>query len=149
MATRAEKTETPNKPQKPKHSFSGPAGWTQVTAENCLNFWQIGENRTVQGILLGMHERKGDQKGFYYQLELTEPCSDVIVPAGNGADFVPGSLEPGDLINVDARSAISNLAQYANDNPGGYEVCVWADENIKIKGNRTFWRMKAFVNARS
>ena len=139
MAPKDTKTQSAETPKPPK-------GWSKVSADDCLNFFKPAPGAVITGTLLGLYERKGEQEGQYFQIKLTEECTSCVVPTGNGKDFEPGTCKAGDIVNLDYRASLDKLAQYATDTPGVYDIWVLCKDKIKIKGNRTFWKMDAFIS---
>ncbi len=138
--TKNEKETTVNSQPDIGGDSSLPTGFNAVTPQGEGNraWFKCEVGAVCQGRLIGRFQRK-DSKGAYYQIKLSQTCKAV---QGKGDASKTIELEPGDIINVDERSAISSLQPYA-DSDGIFDVYIQALEKIKLDGGKTFWRMNA------
>ena len=126
--------------------FQMPDDYQLVTPmEGEQKWWKPEEGAVVYGRLLGRFPRR-DGDGGYYQIRLEKYSKGTLPPVraimGKGDDAVTVTCEIGDIVNMDERSSIANLAPPAMSD-GVFNVLIHCIEKVKISGGRTYWRMTA------
>ena len=127
-------------------AFQMPDDYQLVTPmEGEQKWWKPEVGGVVFGRLLGRFPRR-DGDGAYYQIRLERYGKGKLPPVraitGKGDDAQTIVVAEGDIINMDERSSIANLAPQAMSD-GVYNVLIHCLEKVKISGGRTYWRMTA------
>jgi hypothetical protein len=124
--------------------FEMPDDYQLVTPmEGDQLWWKPAEGAVVHGRILGRFERKGGDGGAFYQIKVEKlKGRDTLVKAisGKGDEAKTIDVTPGQVINVDERSAIANLAPLA-ESDGVFNMLLHCHGKVKISGGKTFWRM--------
>lgn len=126
--------------------FQMPDDFQLVTPmEGEQKWWKPEVGAVVFGRILGRFPRR-DGDGAFYQIRVEKYGKGKMQPVraitGKGDEAKTITVEAGDIINMDERSSIANLAPQAMSD-GIYDVLIHCLEKVKITGNRTYWRMTA------
>lgn len=126
--------------------FQMPDDFQLVTPmEGEQKWWKPEVGGVVFGRLLGRFPRR-DGDGAYYQIRVEKYGKGKLPPVraitGKGDDAQTVVVEVGEIINMDERSSIANLAPQAMSD-GVFNVLIHCLEKVKISGGRTYWRMTA------
>lgn len=113
-----------------------PPGFAPGNAEGGAPFVKPEKGLIVQGILLGRYPRSGNANQYIYQIRVVKPTTCVV---GSGEDKQQKVVNPGGIVNLDERSAISNMKDLL-------ELNHWCEVFIKFRGkqrtkdgSKTFW----------
>lgn len=138
-----EETEAGNEIRNERIDPSIPEGFTPVSASGGLQNWFKPESMSViWGEMLGRYKRKktlGDsqKEGHFYQIMIEKPCT---ASRKIDEETVEIELEPGDVINVDERSALEELSTLPESGKR-WRVYIKPLEKVPVKGTmRTVWR---------
>lgn len=128
--------------------FQMPDDYQLVTPmEGEQRWWKPEVGAVVFGRLLGRFPRR-DGDGAYYQIRVEKFGKGKLPPVraitGKGDDAKTIEVGIGEVINMDERSSIANLAPQAMSD-GVYNVLINCLEKVKISGGRTYWRMTAGI----
>ncbi len=118
-----------------------PEGFIPVNAAGGGAWFQPDLGEAVLGELLGRFRKKKslskDKEAWFYQIMLEKPC-----PAKKKVDdeSVEVNLEPGDLINIDERAALEDLASLP-DSGKRWRLFIQPLDKVPIPGTaQTVWR---------
>lgn len=98
------------------------------------------EGATVIGRLLGRVQNGEDDKGepkYFFQVKIDERSPEVGATTGSGDETEDITLSLGQIVNVDASAALSELHNYSQ-NGGVYDVYIKFGAKEKAKKG-TFW----------
>jgi len=135
-----------NADQEVDSGFQMPDDFQLVTPmEGTQRWWKQEVGGVVFGRLLGRFPRR-DGDGAYYQIRIEKYSKGELPPvhaiSGKGDNAKTEIVEVGEVINMDERSSIANLAPQAMSD-GVFNVLIHCLEKVKISGGRTYWRMTA------
>ena len=118
--------------------FSLPDGFKRVTSLRPDGYFSPGNGLICQGVLLGRfkrHDKKRDKDEFFYQVRLTMPIG------AKDADGKAINLEPGKILQIDERMALTDLQSWVSKEGGPWEVFIRVREKLDLDGGKTFWPM--------
>ena len=120
-----------------------PAGFDPVNSSRGDGWYHPESGAEIYGELLGRFKKKKsldpNKDAFLYQILLEKPC-----PATKKVEeeTTEVELEPGDVINVDEKSALEGLAALC-DTGKRYRVFIQAQDKVKIPGTaQSFWNFR-------
>lgn len=121
----------------PAPTLAGPEGdgWSHANPVENSVWWKPSPHTSIQGLLLGRFQRRAGKRTFYYQVAVTQTTHGWRGKADAGEIVI---LEEGEIINVDEREGLKDLAALC----GGEvvrEVFVLAKEKVKTKNGNSCW----------
>lgn len=118
-------------------SMKLPEGFENVQSSRSAGWWNPSEGATLQGILMGVYNKKGGE-GEFIQVRLTKPTR-VKVKEADG-EYVEVKASEGLVVNVDVFAAIRDLSSLLNKPEETWEIFVGVVEKEEISGGRSYWR---------
>lgn len=126
-------------------SLQIPEGFTPVSSIRSGAWFKPDMGKPVYGELLGRYKRKKANKdgkyGYFYQIMIEKPCPAVKKETDEDGDrvTVEVDLTPGEIISVDERSALEELAALV-DNDKRWRVFIQPLDKVPVPGtNQTVW----------
>lgn len=120
-----------------------PEGFIPVSASGGAAWYKPELGFEVLGELLGRFKKKkslNNQDAYFFQVMLEKPCKGMK-KIDQDEESVEVDMEPGEIINLDERSALEELAALV-DSGKRWRVYVKALDKVKVPGtSRTVWRM--------
>lgn len=127
-----------------------PEGFQPIDVSGDQAWFKPTEGSVVVGELIGRIMRKkanrDGKKGWFYQIRLDNSPTAFKGSKKRGTREEV-HLEPGEVINVDERSALENLAQYVGQDKR-FTVFIRYIEKIDLEDGNTFWRTAVGVKER-
>lgn len=118
-----------------------PEGFHAVNTGGGKQLWCKPEpGRVIIGELLGRFERRSGKRGFFYQLKLENHVT-VNTTDEEGNKLTDVDAGPDDVINVDEKTSMEDLARYATS---GKRWRLWIKYVAKetLKSGNSFWRVR-------
>jgi hypothetical protein len=123
-----------------KEGTGVPEGFTPVSTMGSGSWFKPESGGTVWGELLARHRRKkslNDKEAWFYQIMLEKPC---VAQRKVEDESVEVNLQPGEIINVDERSALEELALLMESGKR-WRVYIHPINKVPIAGTaQTVWR---------
>lgn len=121
-----------------------PPGFEPVSAARGVPWYDPETLEVVSGELVGRFTRR-DSERAYYHVRVDTPCTGYQKPeGGKRGDREEVQVDVGQLISVDERTALEDLAPLAKDETKRYQVWIKAKEKVDIGGGKTFWSFDIF-----